>query len=340
MQTCGWLEGEEMIATRTPFRISFVGGGSDLKAFYSRHPGCVLSTTINKYMYIFVHPFFDQQIQIKYSRTELVSRIEDIQHPIVKEALSRFQIRGIDLNSIADIPAGTGLGSSCSFTVGLLHALYAYTGKYPSKETLAREACEIEVDKLREPIGKQDQYSASYGGLNVITFYPDESVNVEPVIMPVQKLREFERNLLFFYTGISRPARNILSAQRNNTMQDQSTFGTLVKMARLAQNMREALSRGNLRDVGGILDENWILKRTLAGNISESRIDAYYETGKKHGALGGKLLGAGGGGFLMFYCEKERQDEVARALGHLRQFNFGFDLFGTKVIYVGENGDN
>jgi D-glycero-alpha-D-manno-heptose-7-phosphate kinase len=291
-------------------------------------------------MYIFIHPFFDQQIQIKYSRTELVNRIEDIQHPIVREILGKFKIKSIDINSIADIPAGTGLGSSCSFTVGLLHALYAYICKYPSKEKLAREACEIEVEMLKEPIGKQDQYSAAYGGLNLITFYPNESVNVEPIIMPLQKLREFERNLVFFYTGMPRPARNILNDQRNNILEDNGTFGSLVRMAKLAQTMRDALSRGNLQDVGLLLDENWRLKKTLSKKISECQIDSYYETGKKNGALGGKLLGAGGGGFLMFYCEKEQQEKLARALSHLRQFKFGFDNFGTKVIYVGENGDD
>ena len=177
-------EDPPMIGTRTPFRISFAGGGSDLRSFYSKQPGCVLSTSINKYMYILVHPFFDDRIQIKYSRTELVNSIAHIEHPIVRVALGQFGVEGVDVNSIADIPAGTGLGSSCSFTVGLLHALYTYTGQPATKELLARKACEIEIEILKDPIGKQDIYAAAYGGLNLITFYPDETVQVEPVLIP------------------------------------------------------------------------------------------------------------------------------------------------------------
>ncbi len=329
-----------MIGTRTPFRVSFVGGGSDIRAFYSRHPGSVVSTTINKYMYIFVHPFFDERIQVKYSKTELVCSIDDLQHPIVREILGRFQVTGVDINSIADIPAGTGLGSSCSFTVGLLHALCGYVSRYPSKENLAREACEIEIDVLKEPIGKQDQYSAAYGGLNFITFYPDESVNVEPIIMPTQKLRELEKNLLFFYTGMTRSAGSILRDQTNNILADTGAFGTLVRMTDLAKTVRDELSQGNIDNVGLILDENWRLKRTLSSRISENEIDSYYRTARKNGALGGKLLGAGGGGFLMFYCQEEHQERLAYALRELRPFRFKFDNFGTKVIYVGENGSD
>ncbi len=193
-----------MIGTRTPFRISFAGGGSDLRSFYCRQPGCVLSTSIDKYMYILIHPFFDQRIQVKYSRTELVNSIAHIQHPIVRVALQQFGLEGVDINSIADIPAGTGLGSSCSFAVGLLHALYAYTGKFASKEQLAKNACHIEIDVLKDPIGKQDIYAAAYGGLNLITFYPDENVQVEPVIMPQGKQAVLMTNLALFYLGGSR----------------------------------------------------------------------------------------------------------------------------------------
>jgi D-glycero-alpha-D-manno-heptose-7-phosphate kinase len=326
-----------MIGTRTPFRVSFAGGGSDLREFYLRSPGCVLSTAINKYMFIFIHPYFDEKIQVKYSRTELVNEINEINHPIVREALRKFGINGIDINSIADIPAGTGLGSSCSFTVGLLHALYAYSYKYPTKERLAREACEIEIDILKEPIGKQDQYAAAYGGLNFITFLPDDTVNVEPVIISPNKYHEFENNLLFFYLGGARPARDILSDQKYNTISDKKTFSNIIRMTELAQNLRHSLSAGNLQDVGLILDEGWSLKKDLSSKISENKIDFYYDVAKKNGAIGGKLLGAGGGGFLMFYCEQMDQDKLRRSLNGLKEYTFKFESSGTKVIYVGEN---
>jgi D-glycero-alpha-D-manno-heptose-7-phosphate kinase len=322
-----------MIGTRTPFRISFAGGGSDLKEFYSRHAGCVLSTTIDKYMYIFVHPYFDERIQVKYSRTELVGEAGEIKHPIVREALRKFGIRGIDVNAIGDIPAGTGLGSSGSFTVGLLNALHAYTGRTPDRETLAREACAIEIDILVEPIGKQDQYAAAYGGLNLITFHPDDNVCVKPVVMSREKHRELENNLLFFYTGGARPAREILSAQKKNTLADEKTFMNIQTMTGLAQNLKTCLEAGALQDVGAILDEGWRLKKELSPKISHDKIDYYYQQAYKNGAAGGKLLGAGGRGFLMFYCEPSRQAELRQALKDLREFKFKFDNSGTKVIY-------
>lgn len=329
-----------MIGTRTPFRISFAGGGSDLRNFYSKHIGCVLSTTINKYMYIFIHPFFDQKTQIKYSKTELVENINNIEHPIVREALKEFGLSGVDINSIADVPAGTGLGSSCSFTVGLLHALYAYVNIYPSKEKLARKACEIEIDKLKEPIGKQDQFAAAYGGLNFITFYPDESVNVEPIIMNQKKLKELEENVLLYYIGKARAARDILNDQQNNILNDYEKFDNLVKMTKLAKQLKDSLLEGDIKIMGMILDENWHLKKSLCRNISATGIDFYYEKAKKNGALGGKLLGAGGGGFLLFYCEKENQEKLRLSLSDLREMRFKFDSFGTKIIYVGENDDD
>ncbi|QII12874.1 D,D-heptose 7-phosphate kinase [Candidatus Kuenenia stuttgartiensis] len=326
-----------MIGTRTPFRISFAGGGSDLRSFYSKHPGCVLSTTINKYMYIFVHPFFDEKIQVKYSKTELVENINEIQHPIVREALKKFQIKGIDINSIADIPAGTGLGSSCSFTVGLLHALYAYGSIYASKEKLAGEACELEIDFLKEPIGKQDQYAAAYGGINFITFHPNESVNVEPVILPADKFKELEENLLMFYIGGNRSARDVLKDMENNITNTHEKFNNLLKMTELAQQLRKSLLSGNIKDIGYFLHENWILKKGLSHKISEDKIDYYYNRAIENGASGGKLLGAGGCGFLLFYCEKESHEKLRMGLRDLRELQFRLDNFGTKVIYVGES---
>lgn len=326
-----------MIGTQTPFRISFAGGGTDLKEFYSRQPGCVVSTTVNKYMFIFAHPFFDQKTQVKYSKTELVNDISEIKHPIVREVLKKFGLNSIDINSIADIPAGTGLGSSSSFTVGLFHTLYAYTSKYPSKEQLASEASDLEINILKEPIGKQDQYAASYGGLNCITFYPDSSVNVEPIIMSPDTMKTFEENLLMFYLGKTRPAKSILENQKKNTTNNKHALKNLSKMAHLAQQLQKVLVNGNIDEAGPILNENWNLKKQLTKGITEDRIDFYYNKALKNEAIGGKLLGAGGGGFLLFYCKKEKQDKLRAALSELREMKFKFDSFGTKIIYVSAN---
>lgn len=322
-----------MIGTRTPFRISFIGGGSDLREFYRRHPGHVLSTTINKYMFVFIHPFFDERIQVKYSKTELVNTIDDIQHPIVREALRRFAVRGVDINSIADIPAGTGLGSSGAFTVGLLNALYAYCGQNPTRETLARESCEIEIDILKEPIGKQDQYAAAFGGFNFLTFHTDDSVTVEPLKVADDLLRKFENSLLFFYLGGSRPTKDILGGQKHNIVTNKKTFLKIKRMTELAQALRNSFLAGSLQDVGAILEENWFLKKELAPKVSNDKIDHYYDVARKNGASGGKLLGAGGTGFLMFYCEKNQQEKLKRALSDLREYKICFDQEGTKIIF-------
>ena len=275
-----------MIGTRTPFRISFAGGGSDLRSFYCRQPGCVLSSSINKYMYIMIHPFFDQRIQVKYSRTELVNSIAHIQHPIVRVALDQFRLEGVDINSIADVPAGTGLGSSCSFTVGLLHALYAYTGKFASKEQLAQNACHIEIDVLKDPIGKQDIYAAAYGGLNLITFYPDETVQVEPVIMPQGRQAALLDNLVLFYLGGSRPAGSILAEQQDNIHRDQRKAEQVARMVELARQLRQSLVNGNLDDMGPILDENWQLEEAALVEHLRSldrRLLREGETERRHG---------------------------------------------------------
>jgi len=323
-----------MIGTRTPFRMSFIGGGSDLKEFYSIEPGSVISATINKYMYIFVHPYFDNRIQIKYSKTELVERIEDIKHPIVREALKKFDMVGIDINSIADIPAGTGLGSSSSYTVGLLHALYNYTGQQVSIERLAREACEIEIDILKEPIGKQDQYASSFGGLNLIRFFPTGEVDVEPVIIAPETYEKLQDNLLLFYTGTTRSASKVLNDQKNNLINDPSKFDIQVQMTELVEKAKNYLFESNLNSFGKILDENWKLKRSISSKISNSDIDDLYTLAKNNGALGGKILGAGGGGFFLFYCEPEKKENLRLALKKLREIKFMFDSSGTKTINV------
>ena len=325
-----------MIGIRTPFRMSFIGGGSDLKEFYSRSPGCVISTTINKYMYIFIHPFFDERIQVKYSKTELVNRVEEIKHPIVREVVKKFNLRGIDINSIADIPSGTGLGSSSSFTVGLLHALYAYTHKYVSAEQLARDACEIEIEKLNEPIGKQDQYASAYGGFNIIRFYSDGNVNIEPIIVDPLLVETLQNNLLLFYIGSIRNASSVLSDQKKNIINDDEKFNTLQEMTNLVADMNKCLVESDLNNFGKILNQNWQLKKSLSPKISATEIDNIYETGLKNGASGGKLLGAGGGGFILFYCEKKYQHKLRNSLSKLKELRFNLEKSGSKVIYIGD----
>ncbi|VVB51320.1 Galactokinase [uncultured archaeon] len=329
-----------MIITKTPFRVSFVGGGSDVKEFYEQSPGAVLSTTINKYMYISSHRFFDvDKIRVKYSKTETASNVNEIEHPIVREVLKKFKIEGaIEISSNADVPAGTGLGSSSSFTVGLLHNLYARQGKHTTKEKLAEEACDIEISRLKEPIGKQDQYAAAFGGLNVLTFSPTGKVAVEPIHLKKDTFEELQKNLLMFYTGDQRKTSAILEEQKKN-MQSEDKVETLKKMVALVGELRNALYNGDLNEFGQLLNQNWTLKQKLASKITNPQINAHYEKALKNGALGGKLLGAGGGGFLLFYCEEGKQDKLRNALTPLRELTFKFDTEGSKVIYVGDEYD-
>jgi D-glycero-alpha-D-manno-heptose-7-phosphate kinase len=326
-----------MIITRTPFRISFVGGGSDMETFYSRHQGAVLSTSINKYMYISSHKFFfKDQVRVKYSKTETVDRVDDLKHPILREALKKAGLKGgIEISSIADIPAGTGMGSSSSFTVGLLHNLYAIKRQYVSAEELAEGACEIEIDILREPIGKQDQYAAAVGGLNIFYFNPDGSVRIEPLYIKNEVYERLQENLVMFYTGSQRNASDILAEQKKNASQEDK-FNVLKSMVTLVRELRDSLYNERINDFGKLLHENWILKQKLASNISNKDIEEIYNTGLKSGAEGGKLLGAGGGGFFLFYCEKHKQQKLKDSLKHLYNFEFKFDQDGSKLIYFGD----
>ena len=326
-----------MIISRTPFRISFAGGGSDLPSFYRQEMGAVLSTSINKYIYIAIHPFFDtKKIQLKYSKTELVGSIDEIQHPIFKEILSMNNLLGVDLNSIADIPAGTGLGSSSSFTVGVLNAVSAYQNKTISGATLARVASEIEIDRLGSPIGKQDQYAAAYGGLNLITFYPDETVNVEKIIMDPLKKKELEDNLIMIYTGNTRSANTILRQQNEATLANEN-IKNQSQMVKLAMNLKQMLEKNNIADFGRYLHEGWLLKKSLTKDISNTLVDDIYNMGLKAGALGGKLLGAGGSGFLLFYCPREKQEKFRNQMNQFTEMKFQFDNHGSKIIYIGDN---
>jgi D-glycero-alpha-D-manno-heptose-7-phosphate kinase len=328
-----------MIISRTPLRISFVGGGSDLPAFYRQEPGAVVSTAINKYIYITVNPKFDEKIRASYSRTEIVDSVDDLRHELIREALKLVGIEGaIEITSISDIPSqGTGLGSSSTYTVGLLNALYAYKSHLPGAERLAREACQIEIERCGKPIGKQDQYIAAYGGLQFIRFNPDESVFVDPVVCKPRTREQLQRGLLMLYTGLVRSSDEILGEQSHNTQADEGKRASLRRMVGYAERMREALLRGDLGGFGEVLHANWMEKRWLASGVSKPCIDEWYERARAHGAIGGKILGAGGGGFLLLYAPPERHSEIRATLPGLRPMDFCFSPQGSKLIYIEEN---
>ena len=330
-----------MIISRTPFRMSFLGGGTDLSAFYREEEGAVLSTTIDKYIYITVNNRFDESYRLAYSKTEICKTVDDIDHKIFRNVLKKYAPisfaknggRGLELLSMADIPSGTGLGSSSSFTVGLLHAMKAHIGQFQSAEDLASEASRIEIEDLKEPIGKQDQYAAAYGGLQYIRFLPSGDVSVEPVICPVSTKRELEASILVFYTGLTRSASGVLSEQKSNT---EAKRETLREMRNLATRMKGVLERGeSIVKAGELLHEGWSMKKTLATGISGGQIDEWYERARRAGASGGKLLGAGGGGFLMVLCEPSKQEAVRRELSELRTLQVGLENFGSRIIFVG-----
>jgi D-glycero-alpha-D-manno-heptose-7-phosphate kinase len=327
-----------LIITKTPFRISFVGGGSDLEAFYTQHEGSVLSVSINKYMYITSHRFFDpNKIQVKYSQTETTDDITKLQHPIFRAIFEKFQVsKGLEVTSVADIASGTGMGSSSSFTVGLLHNFYSRKGQLVSKERLAREACEIEIDRLKEPIGKQDQYAAAFGGLNIFRFKKSGDVAVEPLFLKQDTYETFQKNLILFYLGSQRKASDILHKQKQNSSAADKAYA-LKQMVSLVDELRNSLYAGHLDEVGKLLHQNWLLKKSLTAEISNSGIDDLYELALRNGAIGGKLLGAGGGGFLLFYCEKDKQERLKNALSAVRHFSFSFETEGSKLIYVGDD---
>ncbi|MCB4825480.1 GHMP family kinase ATP-binding protein [Roseicella aerolata] len=324
-----------MIISRTPLRMSFVGGGSDLPAFYRRYGGAVVSTAIDKYVYVNINKKFDGGTRIAYSRTEEVDSIEKIEHRLVRATFEMLKVKGgVEITTIADIPSrGTGLGSSSSFTVGLINALSAYLGRYVSAEELGARSCEVEIERCGEPIGKQDQYAAAYGGFNLIQFNPDDSVAVTPVIMPKEKRAELERNIIVFYTGITRSASAILQTQSDAIVSDAIKQEAQRRMVQLAFDLMGELQRGNLNSFGEILDENWQLKKSLAPGVSTGDIDGWYEAATAAGAIGGKILGAGSGGFLMFYAPQEQHEVIERALAPLRKVKFGFDPLGSRIIF-------
>lgn len=323
-----------MIISRTPLRMSFVGGGSDLPSFYRHHGGAVLSTAIDKYVYVSVNRKFDGGIRLAYSKVEEVESLDQIEHRLVRAVFDMLNMQGgVEITTTADIPSrGTGLGSSSSFTVGLIQALMAYQGRHSSAEQLGQRSCEVEIERCGEPIGKQDQYAAAFGGLNLIEFNEDDSVNVTPVIMKREDRDLIQKRIIVFYTGITRSASGILQKQSDVSASDSHKQAVLKQMVGLTYQLRDEFSQGNLDSFGDILHENWMLKKSLTDGISSSQIDAWYDAGMQAGASGGKLLGAGSGGFLMFYAPEDRHEAIARAVG-LREIRFDFEPLGSRILF-------
>ncbi|MFH1521133.1 MAG: GHMP kinase [Candidatus Micrarchaeota archaeon] len=321
-----------MLTSKSPLRISFFGGGTDFHDYYKYDYGCVLSTTIDKYVYIMVNRKFDERIQLNYRLTEIVDTVDEILHPTIRESM-RFTgvTKAIELSVQADFPShGTGLGSSSSFLVGLINALSTLNGKKPTSEELAKAACQIEIEILKEPIGKQDQYISAYGGFNFIKFNKDDSVTVEPVKAKPETLISLNKKLLFFYTGIGRSASRVLKEQKETIEKKIEYFN---RLRDLAVSAKSKLEKGDLDSFGEMLDESWQIKKTFASGISSDTLDNYYKLAMAAGAKGGKILGAGGGGFFMFFCDEHKQDAVRKALTPMREVKFSFPSEGSKIVF-------
>jgi D-glycero-alpha-D-manno-heptose-7-phosphate kinase len=324
-----------MIIARSPLRITLGGGGTDLPSYYRQHGGFLIAGAIDKYVYVTVMRPFSEGVWLKYSQLESVAHVSDVRHPIIREAL-RLQELGtpqIEISALADIPAGTGLGSSGSFTTALLKALYAHNRRLILPSELAELACHIEIERLGEPIGKQDQYIAAYGGLTCLTYHPDDSVTAEPLQVSTDTLNELEDNLLLFFTGFSRSAGGILKEQHVRSQQnDAEILNNLHYVKELGHRSRKVLEAGDVREFGLLMHEHWEHKKRRSEAMSNSRINEWYELGRENGAVGGKLVGAGGGGFLMFYAEDRVRLRRAMARLGLEEVRFRFDFEGTKVV--------
>ena len=321
-----------MIVVRTPLRISFLGGGTDFPDYYRNHGGLVLSTAIDKYIYVIVKQRFDNMIYVNYSRKEIVENVDEIQHELVREAMQITGVkRGVEITTLADVPSsGTGLGSSSTVTVGLLQALYSYNGKLVTAETLARNACEIEIGRCKKPIGMQDQYIAAYGGFREISFEKDDVVTVSKLGLNDELIRRLNRNMMLFYTNITRPSESILVEQRENISEREDS---LAGLRELAVQARDCLKNGDLSEFGNMLHNGWELKRGLASGVSNQDLDDLYNASRKAGAIGGKIAGAGGGGFLLLYAPLAAQDNVRSALSNLRELPFLFERDGSRVVF-------
>ena len=321
-----------MIISRTPLRVSMCGGGSDFEQFYHKHNGAVLTTAIDKYVYVIVKERFDHKIVLNYTDREIVDSVKDIKHELIREAMLMTGVaQGVEITTLADIPSqGTGLGSSSTVTVGLLHALYSYQGELVTKDRLAKEACEIEIDHLDKKIGKQDQYIAAFGNLCLIKF--TFKIEVIPIYCQNNAKQRLEDSLLLFYTGITRSADSVLVDQ-NSHIEDNADV--LKEMASLAIEGKKKLESGDISEIGLLIDQNWGLKRLLSDKISNPEIDKMYKTAKEAGAIGGKVTGAGAGGFMLLFAENGKKDSVRKALKDYRELPFRFDTDGTKIIFDG-----
>ncbi|MBF0288341.1 MAG: galactokinase [SAR324 cluster bacterium] len=324
-----------MIITRSPLRISLGGGGTDLPSYYQKHGGFLIAAAIDKYVYLTLHHTFVQELIIKYSQMERVHSIDEVKHPIIKAALQLLEIKNpyLEITSMADIPAGTGLGSSGSFTTALLKALHTHQKNLVHPEELAEQACHIELEMLQEPIGKQDQYIASYGGLTCFTFQTDGKVEAAPLKISEETLYNLEDNLLLFFTGYSRSASSILKEQNDKSKEDnQSMIDNLHYVKEMGFRSQRAFEEGDLHKFASIMNEHWLHKKKRSGAMSNSHIDDWYELAMQNGALGGKLIGAGGGGFLMFYAEEKIKLRHALREAGLKEVRFRFDFEGAKGI--------
>ncbi len=321
-----------MIIVQTPLRVSLFGGGTDFPGYYLEEGGCVLSTAIDKYIFVTIKKRFDEKLRVGYTRTEMVDTVDEIQHELIREAFRKAGLRsGVEITTMGDIPSeGSGLGSSSTVTVGTLHAMYALQGRLVSAEQLAAEACEIEIDILGKPIGVQDQYIAAYGGFQFIEFTREGKIVPNRIGLSIEMKRTLDSNLMLFYTGLTRRAEVVLGEQKQN-------IGDRLAILREIKNIAQAACRqvtaGCLDSVGELLHESWLLKKQLARQISNGDLDDLYERARKAGAIGGKIAGAGGGGFLLLYCPHERQESVRRALGNLQELHFRMEDDGTKVIF-------
>ena len=325
-----------MIVSRAPVRFSLGGGGTDLPSYCNEHGGFLVAASIDRYIYVAANSRFYDNVLIKYSKTEEVATAADVKHPLFREAMNLTQVKsGIELVSVADLPSNSGLGSSSTFTVALLNALHAFKREFVSTEQLAQEACTIEIDRLKEPIGKQDQYISAYGGITAFTFEKGGSVHVERVPMKIDVLEELEMNLLVFYSGIERKASDVLTEQKKNIKSN--TDDAVQRMHRikaLGYETRKLLVDGDVDRYGELLHEHWTNKRKLASNMKDGTIDEHYEAARQAGALGGKLMGAGGGGFFLFYVRPEARRRVYEAMAArgLRPLRFRFDFDGARIM--------
>lgn len=321
-----------MIVVQSPLRISFFGGGTDFASFFGAEGGCVLSSTIDKYIFVTIKQRFDQLLRVGYTHTEMVERVDDIQHELIREALRHTGIdRGVEITTMGDIPsAGSGLGSSSTVTVGALHAMHTYLGDIVPAEQLAREACQIEIDTLGKPIGMQDQYIAAYGGLRFIEFSATGHIRCERLTLDVATRRRLNESLLLLFTGTTRQAATILGEQQRNIP---DRLAVLRQMKALAYTARDELLAGHLEALGELLHEGWQLKKQLANGISNDAIEDMYARARHAGALGGKITGAGGGGFLLLYCPPGKRELVREALSDLQELPFQLEMDGSKVIF-------